>query len=623
MSKACTCWEDTRIPIIHADKSPICEVIELVKKVAPTDSTVLITAETGTGKELVAKAIHALSGRDGRFEAVNCAAIPEDLIESELFGHRKGAFTGATMDRTGKFQCAHGGTLFLDEVGDMSLNTQAKVLRVLEQRCFEPLGTNKSVEVDVRVIAATNKNLAEEIERGNFRKDLFYRLNVIRFDLPPLRQRTDDIPLLADHFLKKYAKEMNKPVSNLSQAALDLLLSYEWPGNVRELENSMQRALVLTQDAQITANQLPPELLHHRKAPSQTGHQPPQGVDWLPAQLQSLWRNGECREQLEVWIVDDYHGNRACYQQFAARSSGWLAKVLSDPMGSASPQVAVRVRIAAPSDLPRNPDELRRKLCCAVMVISDLDFSEDQTTWGNGAHLLAYISEFVPQLRSQLLFVSRYADRECATQYYTLARQALAYDFNLSGRVEDVLRRLPMHVIQAPEPLPLPAPEDSWWHYFCEQIGQLLDQNRRRYLDCSRASAPAELPGVPSAPSASRPRALPGANAPTTQDLARQVVDRVAEGNGRAIATAFRGVYNDLRQQGLLQNMISVLAERAWRDQLREDFRQAFENKFPRTLTRDAIDQAFRRAMALWDRGYPQRRSTGKRVRRSVTSAGG
>jgi hypothetical protein len=585
---------------------------------------VLIVGETGTGKELVAKAIHALSGRAGPFVAVNCAAIPEPLIESELFGHRKGAFTDATEDRTGKFQLAHGGTLFLDEVGDMSLNTQAKVLRVLQERCFEPLGTNKSVEVDVLVIAATNKNLVEEIERGNFRQDLFFRLHVIRIDLPTLRDRRDDIPLLVDHFLKKYANEMNKPVPNLSQAALDLLLSYKWPGNVRQLQNLMEGALALMRGSEITADELLPQLLHHREAPSQTGHQPPQGVDWLPAQLQSLWRNGGCPEPLEVWIVDDFQGNRERYEAFAAASRDWLAERLADPMRSASPGVSVEVKIAPPSELPRDRDELREKLSRAVLLISDLDFREDQETWENGAHLLAYVSEFVPELRHQLLFVSRYAGQTYATQYYNQAREALANDPIFRNRVEEVLRRLPMHVIQAPgDSLPLPAPDNEWWNHFRGQIAQVLDQNRRRYLDILRASAPAELPVVPSAPSASRPRALPRANLPTTAELVEMVISRVVQCNGRGISDAFLSVYNELNDQGLLPEVISAIKQRARRLQFRRAFLQAFENRFPNKLSGRAIDQAFRRAMALWDQGYPQRRSTVKRVRRSATSAGG
>jgi DNA-binding NtrC family response regulator len=610
MSEACDCWRATGIEIIHAVNSPICEVLESVKQVASTGATVLITGETGTGKELVAKAIHELSGRAGPFVAVNCAAIPEALIESELFGHRKGAFTDATEDKIGKFQRADRGTLFLDEVGDMSLKTQAKVLRVLEEQRFEPVGASQSVQVNVRVIAATNKNLEKEIQRGNFREDLFYRLTVIPFCLPPLRERQEDIPLLADHFLKKYAAVMNTPVPKLSQAALELLLSYDWPGNVRQLRNLMVRALALMRGAEITTDELLPELLHHREAPSHTGHQPPQGVDWLPAQLQSLWRNGGCPERLEVWIVDDYQGNRERYEAFAAASGDWLAERLADPMRSASLGVTVEVKIAAPRELPRDRDELRKKLSRAVLLISDLDFRADQGTWENGAHLLAYVSEFVPELRHQLLFVSRYAGQTYATQYYNQAREALASDPSFRNRVEEVLRRLPMHVIQAPESVPLPAPDNEWWNHFRGQIAQLLDQNRRRYLDFPRASAPAGLPVVPSAPSAPRPRALPRANLPTTAELVEMVISRVVQCDGRGISDAFLSVYNELNDQGLLPGVISAIKQTARRLEFRRAFRRAFEKRFPNKLSGEAIDQAFRRAMKRWAEDYSDRKST-------------
>jgi two-component system nitrogen regulation response regulator NtrX len=225
---------------------------------APTNGRVLIYGESGTGKELIASAIHAQSQRaQAGFVEVNCAAIPEELIESELLGHVKGSFTGAHESKTGKFQQADGGTLFLDEVGDMSLNTQAKVLRVLEEQRFEPVGSGKTVQVDVRVIAATNKNLENEILRGNFRDDLFYRLNVIPFHVPPLRERAEDIPLLADYFLREFAAEYGRKPKTLTDAARAALLSYTWPGNVRELRNLMERIVIMNPRPRIDAADLP------------------------------------------------------------------------------------------------------------------------------------------------------------------------------------------------------------------------------------------------------------------------------------------------------------------------------------------------------------------------------
>jgi two-component system nitrogen regulation response regulator NtrX len=225
---------------------------------AGTNGRVLIYGESGTGKELVAHAIHSMSPRaEEAFVEVNCAAIPEELIESELFGHIKGSFTGAQEDKTGKFQKADGGTLFLDEVGDMSLRTQAKVLRALEEQRFEPVGAAQSVQVDVRVVAATNKHLEDEIERGNFREDLFYRLNVIPFFVPPLRERREDIPLLADHFLREFTTSYGRKAKELTPEAYRLLSEYHWPGNVRELKNLIERIVILNPQVRVDARHIP------------------------------------------------------------------------------------------------------------------------------------------------------------------------------------------------------------------------------------------------------------------------------------------------------------------------------------------------------------------------------
>ncbi|MGH9862451.1 MAG: sigma-54-dependent transcriptional regulator [Candidatus Acidiferrales bacterium] len=232
---------------------------------APTNGRVLIYGESGTGKELVARALHAGSLRAAQpFVEVNCAAIPEELIESELFGHRKGSFTGASEDKVGKFRKADGGTLFLDEVGDMSLRTQSKVLRVLEEQRFEPVGAGASVEVDVRVLAATNKNLEEEMGGGRFREDLFYRLNVVPFWVPPLRERTEDIPLLANYFLEEFTAAYGRRPKQFAPSALEILQSHSWPGNVRELKNLVERLVITVPSERIEARHLPPEL--HRGA---------------------------------------------------------------------------------------------------------------------------------------------------------------------------------------------------------------------------------------------------------------------------------------------------------------------------------------------------------------------
>jgi two-component system, NtrC family, nitrogen regulation response regulator NtrX len=246
---------------ILGNSVPMKALRQQIALTAPTNGRVLIYGESGTGKELVARALHASSLREAMpFVEVNCAAIPEELIESEMFGHRKGSFTGASEDKIGKFQKADGGTLFLDEVGDMSLKTQSKVLRVLEEQRVEPLGSNTPVTVDVRVVAATNKKLEEEIARNVFREDLFYRLNVIPFYVPALRDRIEDIPILAAHFLKAFCEEYGKKQKEFCAPSIDVLLSYPWPGNVRELKNLVERLVIICPSPRIEPHHLPPEV---------------------------------------------------------------------------------------------------------------------------------------------------------------------------------------------------------------------------------------------------------------------------------------------------------------------------------------------------------------------------
>jgi len=240
------------------ESSAMQEIQKTIARVAPTNGRVLITGESGTGKELVARAIHNQSLRSNElFIPVNCAAIPQELIEAELFGHEKGAFTGAMYRRIGKFEQADGGTLFLDEVGNMSLQTQAKVLRAIENGEFERIGGKNTITVDTRIVAATNKNLNAEIQEGNFREDLYYRLNVIPIDIPPLRHRKKDIPLLAEHFLTQFCRENNKPKKQLSKEALKILEGYSWPGNVRELRNIIERLVIMSRGNVIEVDDIP------------------------------------------------------------------------------------------------------------------------------------------------------------------------------------------------------------------------------------------------------------------------------------------------------------------------------------------------------------------------------
>lgn len=271
--------------IVAADPRMI-EVMDVVRQVAPTDATVLIFGESGTGKELIARALHRLSPRGTkRFVEVHAGALPETLLESELFGYEKGAFTGATTAKPGRFELANGGTLFLDEVGDITLAVQVKLLRVLQERSFERLGATKSIDVDVRIVAATNQDLLGKISEGEFREDLFYRLNVVPVTLPPLRERVDDIPLLVAHFLEKY-EAGSKQIDN---EAMGLMMEYDWPGNVRELENTIERIVILSQGDRIGATDLPAEVRAGSRGPiplPETFSLPSDGVDLETVELE-------------------------------------------------------------------------------------------------------------------------------------------------------------------------------------------------------------------------------------------------------------------------------------------------------------------------------------------------
>ena len=260
-----------RFESMIGQSKPMQEIFDLICDVAPMDSTVLITGETGTGKGLAAKAIHTNSSRrNGPFVTVNCGAIPEHLMESELFGHEKGAFTDAKETKKGRLELAHGGTLFLDEIGEISMRMQIDLLRVLEDRVFYRVGGTQPIEADFRVIAATNRDLEAAIRSGDFREDLFYRLNVISFTMPSLNQRKEDIPLLAEHFLYRFSQETNKPIDSISREAMDEMMIYDWPGNIRELENAIERAVVVGRQREILPENLP--IFGNEPAPAVRAH---------------------------------------------------------------------------------------------------------------------------------------------------------------------------------------------------------------------------------------------------------------------------------------------------------------------------------------------------------------
>lgn len=249
--------EERPFPEIIGESPKMYQVFEVMSKVIKTESTVLITGETGTGKELVARAIHYNGGRkDGAFVAVNCSALTETLLETELFGHVKGSFTGAIAEKKGLFEIADKGTFFMDEVGDISPNLQAKLLRVIQEGVIKKVGGTQDIKIDVRLIAATNRDLTKEVDRGSFRRDLYYRISVVEIHIPPLRERKEDIPTLADYFLRRFAQKINKDIKEFSPAAAKLLYEYDWPGNVRELENEIERAVILCEEETITPDNL-------------------------------------------------------------------------------------------------------------------------------------------------------------------------------------------------------------------------------------------------------------------------------------------------------------------------------------------------------------------------------
>jgi Nif-specific regulatory protein len=276
------------LPDMVGSSPAMQEVYRLTKLAAPTNASVLIIGETGTGKEVIAKAIHKLSRRsDGPYIRVNCGALHENLLESELFGHVKGAFTGAVDNKTGRFEAAHGGTIFLDEISSMSAKLQVKLLRVLQEREFERVGESRTIRVDARVVAATNQSLEDEIEAGHFRDDLYYRLNVVPIPLPPLRERRDDIPLLARFFLKRYSETNRREVPDLTDELRDALLAHDWPGNVRELENTVERLVVLSNGRTVS-----PELLKGFGRPKYTLRSSRPRTEDVPGLIKQLVKIG-------------------------------------------------------------------------------------------------------------------------------------------------------------------------------------------------------------------------------------------------------------------------------------------------------------------------------------------
>ncbi|HEV2863343.1 MAG TPA: sigma-54 dependent transcriptional regulator [Pyrinomonadaceae bacterium] len=309
--------------------SPALErILKQARSVADTNATVLISGENGTGKEVLARAIHEESTRgEGPFVAVSCAALPETLIESELFGHEKGAFTGANAARKGRFELADGGTLFLDEIGELTPAVQVKLLRVLQERTFERVGGTRTVEVDIRLVAASNRDLEQEVERGTFRQDLFFRLNVVPLRLPSLRDRREDVPVLAAHFAAKAAEKHGRPVPELEPALVEALSEYEWPGNVRELENLIERLVVLTREGPLGAEFLPEKMLKALPAAAEPGPAAPAGA---PDETTLEGATIALRRRMVITALQAEGGNRAAAAKRLAISRSYLHRLISE-----------------------------------------------------------------------------------------------------------------------------------------------------------------------------------------------------------------------------------------------------------------------------------------------------
>lgn len=315
---------------IVGNSEPMREIFEIIRQAAPTQATVLIQGPSGTGKELVAHAVHRLSSRSrGPFVAVHCAALASSLLESELFGHEKGAFTGASARRKGRFEMADGGTLFLDEISEIEPSVQVKLLRVLEERCFERVGGTETVEVDIRLVAATNRNLRQRVNEGKFREDLFFRLDVVSISLPPLAERRDDIPLLCHHFLRDICRENHREVEGITPDAMEVLTAYDWPGNVRELRNTMEKMVILARNRKLTLRDVPVSI---RESVREAGPAPSarSGTDLLAAG--SL---AETEREKILAVLKKHNGNRT----HAARELGISRRTLHRKIQEYRPEV--------------------------------------------------------------------------------------------------------------------------------------------------------------------------------------------------------------------------------------------------------------------------------------------
>jgi len=448
-------------------------VFDLISQVAPSRSTVLIQGESGTGKEIIAKAIHANSQRkDKPFVPINTGAMPSELLESTLFGHVKGAFTSAVASKKGLFEVANGGTLFLDEIATMGMDTQAKILRVLQDKRFMHLGGIQEIQVDVRILAATNIDLRQAVHDGRFREDLFYRLNVITIDLPPLRERREDIPLLVQHFLDYYANENGFSSRRLSSDAMAALLDYNWPGNVRELENCIERGVVLSSGEVINTELLPP---HVKSASTTVNETATNNVNSQDNDDASIPTVPSIVNPTRLLYVDDYRDSRTRFVE-AINDQVFLERLRYHAGINATQQL--RVEAVSPSDLPRDRNELKKYLGDVAFLVLDQNFDKARDPWRNGQILYCYVVDVFPEIFSRAIFLTKHGEEREILVYREELMRELAKDPELRGRSDRLSNLIPYVMHTAPPQPPLPLKEHDFWDSFRQALLRCANRYR-------------------------------------------------------------------------------------------------------------------------------------------------
>lgn len=500
-----------------AESAIMKNVLVKADRYAQSDASVLILGETGTGKGVIARYIHDRSKRKTKpFQTLTCTTMPEGLFESELFGHEPGSFTGALGRKLGKYELANGGTLFLDEIGDMTLNLQVKLLGVLQDGSYQRVGGTKTLQSDVRIIAATNRNLKLAVEQRTFRDDLYYRLNTLVIALPLLKERKDDIPALIDLFINISRNKYHKPTKYISKEARQALLQYSWPGNVRELEHAIEGACIMAGDNQVLTIDYFPEYIsnltdvHHQRqiysgmagyiqddkatAPDATNAlairgkalpesliaNSPYPLPLIINRLRQLYPAGNSPiAESFVLIVDDQDENIGFYKKAVDYLEGQLKNELK------MLDMAPSINVLKPSELPRDRVKLREILKSCILIVADLDFAFQNSVWESGYVMMAYITKYCHWLSGTLLWVTQYDHDAIASRYYDLAIKALNRDPELCANAHSLLRNIPIRVHCANGvPIPvfannMPAEDSIWWKSLAYRMGENIREQAR------------------------------------------------------------------------------------------------------------------------------------------------